>query len=293
MFAIVKLLAAKSSSASASRYTLRLFGSSALQFQSSSDSTSFNNTKTTKNDTTTGDAFAAAADATDKKQSKESEDADLEASIPEAEEALERARLFREQVESRRDVSRLKRTTLKEKLKHEMPTFEEKFARKIINEQSIYRKAYAKFGKASNIEPGVIWPHKIEQNKIISEEKEYELELKHKIELVSKRKAEKIEAFKKLYACAFAHFLDFFCYDFSIVLLFIHCLSLNQIELLYVSSEKETDEALKKMPKQIESYFQRVHKREAQEKEREAKKREVLEKAREFFGYEVDLRDPK
>ena len=45
------------------------------------------------------------------------------------------------------------------------------------------------------------------------------------------------------------------------------------------------------MPKQIEGYFQRITKKQKADEEKMIKKREVLDQAREFYGYEVDLRD--
>jgi hypothetical protein len=57
--------------------------------------------------------------------------------------------------------------------------------------------------------------------------------------------------------------------------------------------EKETDELLSKMPKQIESYFQRITKKQKADEEKLNKKREILDQAREFYGYEVDMRDSR
>ena len=55
--------------------------------------------------------------------------------------------------------------------------------------------------------------------------------------------------------------------------------------------EKETDEALSKMPKQIESYFQRMVKKNKAEEDKLNKKKELLDQAREFYGFEVEMRD--
>ncbi len=51
------------------------------------------------------------------------------------------------------------------------------------------------------------------------------------------------------------------------------------------------DDSLKKMPKQIENFYQRIVKKEKADEERLKKKQELLDQAREFYGYEVDMRD--
>lgn len=47
------------------------------------------------------------------------------------------------------------------------------------------------------------------------------------------------------------------------------------------------------MPKNIEAFYQRIVKKEKSESDRMAKKQEILDQAREFYGYEVDMRDPR
>jgi hypothetical protein len=47
------------------------------------------------------------------------------------------------------------------------------------------------------------------------------------------------------------------------------------------------------MPKQIESFFQRITKKQKADEEKLKKRREILDKAREFYGYEVDMRDSR
>ena len=57
--------------------------------------------------------------------------------------------------------------------------------------------------------------------------------------------------------------------------------------------EKETDEALTRMPKTIDAFYQRIQKKQATEKEQMRKKQDVLEQAREYYGYSVNLGDPR
>jgi hypothetical protein len=47
------------------------------------------------------------------------------------------------------------------------------------------------------------------------------------------------------------------------------------------------------MPKQIENFYQRLSKKDDLEDERKAKKKEILDQAREYYGYEVNLKDPR
>jgi len=53
------------------------------------------------------------------------------------------------------------------------------------------------------------------------------------------------------------------------------------------------DDSLKKMPKQIENFYQRIAKKDKTDEERLKKKQELLDQAREFYGYEVDMRDAR
>ena len=47
------------------------------------------------------------------------------------------------------------------------------------------------------------------------------------------------------------------------------------------------------MPKQIDSFYQRISKTNAANEEKDKKRKELLDQAREFYGYEVDLRDSR
>ena len=47
------------------------------------------------------------------------------------------------------------------------------------------------------------------------------------------------------------------------------------------------------MPKQLDVFYQRILKKAKLKEEKKAKQEELLEKAREFYGYDVDLRDER
>lgn len=177
---------------------------------------------------------------------------DTLATTPELEEAVEREENFKKKVEELRDVSRFKKlNALKKHREQELVlcSLQEHYLKK----PDFYRRQYARLGKSSGIEPGLIWPHKEELKTMIKEEKEFDLQLDDKIKILIERKTLKHESLKKL--------------------------------------EKETDEALSKMPKQIESYFQRMVKKNKAEEDKLNKKKELLDQAREFYGFEVEMRD--
>ena len=50
---------------------------------------------------------------------------------------------------------------------------------------------------------------------------------------------------------------------------------------------------MKKMPKQIEEFYQRITRKYKIEEDKKAKQREVLDMARDYYGYDVDPRDQK
>lgn len=174
--------------------------------------------------------------------------------IPEAEDAIEREEKFRNYIESKRNVSRFSRVSVFNRHKKMLPTYTDPES-DFLKSSKYFRKLYARFGKESGIEPGLAWPSRLQLQQIINEEKEYELSLEQKVNILVERKAEQLSTYEKMV--------------------------------------KDTDDALKKMPANIDNYYQRILKREKLEKEKEAKRQEVLDQAREFYGYEVDMRDPR
>ena len=116
---------------------------------------------------------------------------------PEAEEQAFRQSIKLERIERLRNVARLK-TSIRNKHHQIIPDFSQLKTRKELEANPKYfRKVYATFGKETGIDPGVIWPHKLELEKIIREEKEYDLTLEQKIDIFIQRKTEEFEQNKK------------------------------------------------------------------------------------------------
>jgi len=179
---------------------------------------------------------------------------DITTNIPDAEESMEREEKFRNHVEKMRDVSRFGNTKAELKYKMKIPTYSDNEAM-YLKQSRYFRGVYAKYGKESGIEPGVAWPSKQELFEKIREENEYDLTLKQKINMLIERKQNEIDRVENL--------------------------------------EKETDASLTRMPKSIEKYYQNMDKKYAVEDERKAKKDEIMEQAREYYGFKVDLRDKR
>lgn len=177
---------------------------------------------------------------------------DISTNIPDAEESMEREGKFRNYVEKMRDVSRFGNTKAELKYKKKIPTYSDNEAM-YLKQSRYFRSVYSKYGKESGIDPGVAWPSKKELLAKIREEQDYDLTFRHKIDMLIERKQNEI----------------------------------NHVENL----EKETDTALTKMPKSIEKYYQSMDKKYAVEDDRQAKKDEIMEQAREYYGFKVDLRD--
>lgn len=174
--------------------------------------------------------------------------------IPEAEEESEKKENFKKMIELKRDVSRFSKITPYNKFKKNLPTYTDSEADYLKTER-YFRRIYSRFGKESGIEPGIAWPTKSQLQNLIKEEKEYDLTLEQKIDILVERKTNELKSYEKLV--------------------------------------KETDDALKKMPANIEGFYQRIVKKEKSEKDKESKNKELLEKAREYYGYEVNIRDPR
>lgn len=179
-------------------------------------------------------------------------DFDITPNIPDAEESMEKEEKFRNHVERMRDVSRFSKITAAKKYKQEFPTYSD-VESFYLKSPKYFRRVYSRFGKESGIAPGIAWPSKEQLQNKIRDEQTYDLTLKEKIDLLIQRKTEEIENIEKL--------------------------------------EKESDDALAKMPKAIEKFYLNVQKKELMEEEKLKKRQEILDQAREYYGFEVDLRD--
>ncbi len=51
--------------------------------------------------------------------------------------------------------------------------------------------------------------------------------------------------------------------------------------------------AVQKVPKQIEEFYQRIEKTSIVQEEKKKKQQEILDKAKEHYGYDLDYRDER
>jgi len=57
--------------------------------------------------------------------------------------------------------------------------------------------------------------------------------------------------------------------------------------------QQTVEKQMSRMPQFIKEYHARLEKVAEKERQQEAKKRELLEEARDYFGYSIDTRDPR
>lgn len=211
-------------------------------------------------------------DATDKTDLKDEKFDDAPLS-PQYEEQVEKEITFKNKVEAMRNVSRFSKPGLYNKyLKNPIKLTEE-----ALKNTKYLRRIYAQHGEKSGIEPGIAWPHKAELEKILKEEQEYDLTLEQKIKMFIERKNSEIQEYQKLFVLnnfIYLYFLRFFNFFISF-------------------RESAADKNLEKQPKQIEQYYQRLQKKYQTLAQQSKKKEELLEKAREYYGFDVDIRDTR
>jgi len=65
----------------------------------------------------------------------------------------------------------------------------------------------------------------------------------------------------------------------------------NVLLKIFYLRERDVDEALVKMPKMIEKFYQGVSRKDIAEEEKTKKREEIMDQAREYYGFKVDLRD--
>lgn len=140
------------------------------------------------------------ADFADEEKSTTTTTADEVVSIvPDVEESILREQQMREKIERMRDVSRFSKVSSEWKHRNQLPDLTKlKSGDEKLNDPRHYRKMYAKFGRASGIEPGVAWPSTQRLEKIIADEKEFDLTLDKKIQILIERKTAEFEKHQKL-----------------------------------------------------------------------------------------------
>ncbi|XP_041475536.1 growth arrest and DNA damage-inducible proteins-interacting protein 1-like [Lytechinus variegatus] len=118
-----------------------------------------------------------------------------------------------------------------------------------------HAKQYARMGKASGVDPAIMWPTKSELSKLIEEEKEYFPSLQEmQTELAAEKQAADLERLKR---------------------------------------EKLIAANMAKMPKMIEDYWKQVEEERAKRREQKEKRNRLLALAKEKLGYAVDPRSPR
>jgi len=125
----------------------------------------------------------------------------------------------------------------------------------LFQSQARRQKLYAKFGRKSGVDPGVMWPSEKELDVVIEFEKDWEPSLQ--------------KMWKKL----------------------------EEDRALLAKERREknelVDKQMAKMPGIIDQYRSRLVKADEAERRQQDKKRELQEQARDFFGYNLDPRDPR
>ncbi|KAG8176577.1 hypothetical protein JTE90_024240 [Oedothorax gibbosus] len=117
------------------------------------------------------------------------------------------------------------------------------------------RKSYARFGKASNLNPGLCWPTRDEIEETIHYDKIFEPPLQERIAKVeAKRLAE--ETRKKEY-------------------------------------EAEVDENMSKLDKWMKDYHAKNAQKEEKARELRLKREQLVEEISEYLGYDIDPKDPR
>jgi len=67
-----------------------------------------------------------------------------------------------------------------------------------------------------------------------------------------------------------------------------------QVSVVIMCHRRETvEKQMSRMPQFIKEYNVRLEKAADKEREQETKRRELLEEARDYFGYSIDPRDPR
>jgi hypothetical protein len=125
----------------------------------------------------------------------------------------------------------------------------------ILRNRQYFARLYARHGKEIGVDPAICWPTKDELKTIIEHEQIYDLTLEQKIKILAERKMEEIKALDKLY--------------------------------------NDTTKIVDSLPKQIDTYYQRLKKLEKQEEDRSKKNRALMDKVREYYGYELDSKDAR
>ncbi|ELU18930.1 hypothetical protein CAPTEDRAFT_226802 [Capitella teleta] len=145
---------------------------------------------------------------------------------------------------------------LRARMKHVNEIPDPTVAHNVAQLRPRYRaKLYAKHGAASGVDPGVMWPSKEE----LAEIKDIEAEFKPTLQELWANVAEKRESEKAA----------------------------------RLAKEATVARSMAAMPKYIQEHKARLLKTEAEEAAALAKQKELMEEARDYYGYEIARNDPR
>lgn len=154
-----------------------------------------------------------------------------------------------------RDVSRLPKK-YRDRMKHIMnPPEKPDWYADMFQTIEYKRKLYGKFGRKSGLDPGILWPSKEEVKEQMEFEKEWEPSLEDMLKSLEDERQSALEAREK--------------------------------------KRQTVEKQMARMPQFIKEYHAKLEKAAEQERQHEAKKRALLEEARDYFGYSIDPRDAR
>jgi len=163
--------------------------------------------------------------------------------------------LERDHLEALRNISRMEKR-YRDRMLHVMePPEPLDYIAELHQSQAQRRKLYAKYGRKSSVDPGVMWPSEKELAESIEFEQDWEPSLQ--------------KMWRKLED--------------------------DRAQLAKERREKNelVERQMAKMPSIVDQYRTRLSKTDEAERKQREKKQELLEQARDFFGYYLDPKDPR
>ncbi|GIX67154.1 hypothetical protein CDAR_91071 [Caerostris darwini] len=127
------------------------------------------------------------------------------------------------------------------------------------NESDFYnyrlRTYYARFGKASKLNPGICWPTREELSDIIKHDQMFEPPLQEKIQNVEAKRLAAEKAKKDV--------------------------------------EAEVEKNMSNLDKWMADYYARIEKKEQKTRDLKSQREKLVEEISEYLGYDIDPRDPR
>lgn len=127
------------------------------------------------------------------------DEANLASIVPDVENSIIKDLQTREEIERMRNVSRFPKHNPEWKHRNTLPDLTQlRNGLDRLNNKRHYCQMYARLGRASGIDPSLAWPTKTELDEIIGFEKEYDMTLEKKIQILIERKSAEFEKNQKL-----------------------------------------------------------------------------------------------